>query len=77
MQGDLTKRINENIDIIGHIHTAGCPGRNELDDRQEINYSALMKTLYKNRYQGYVTHEFIPTKDPYQGLQQAMQICNY
>jgi sugar phosphate isomerase/epimerase len=76
MQGDLITRINQNIDIIGHVHTAGCPGRNELNDKQEINYPAVIKALNDNNYQGYVTHEFLPTMDPYKGLQEAFDICN-
>ncbi|EDM27974.1 hypothetical protein LNTAR_01195 [Lentisphaera araneosa HTCC2155] len=76
MQGDLITRINNNIDIIGHIHTAGCPGRNELNDQQEINYPAVIKALKDNMYKGYVTHEFLPTTDPYKGLQQAFEVCS-
>ncbi|MDD7985598.1 TIM barrel protein [Lentisphaera marina] len=75
MQGDLITRIDQNMDIIGHIHTAGCPGRNELGDNQEINYPAVIQALYDNDYRGYVTHEFIPTKDPLLGLQEAFEIC--
>ena len=75
MQGDLITRINDNMDIIGHIHTAGCPGRNELDNTQEINYPAVINALYQNNYKGYVTHEFIPTKNPLKGLEQAINIC--
>lgn len=76
MQGDLITRIGDNADIIGHIHTAGCPGRNELDDTQEINYSAVMKKLDDIGYKGYVTHEFIPTRDPYKGLVEAFDRCS-
>jgi hydroxypyruvate isomerase len=76
MQGDLCRRIEENIDIIGHIHTAGCPGRNELDDRQEINYPAVIQKLADLGYKGYVTHEFIPTRDPYEGLVEAFANCS-
>ena len=75
MQGDLITRINQNMDIIGHVHTAGCPGRNELNSSQEINYTAVMKALKDNNYKGYVTHEFIPTVDPLKGLKQAFEIC--
>lgn len=76
MQGDLITRIGDNADIIGHIHTAGCPGRNELDDTQEINYPAVMKKLNDIGYKGYVTHEFIPTREPYAGLVEAFDRCS-
>ncbi|MCH2207433.1 MAG: TIM barrel protein [Lentisphaerales bacterium] len=76
MQGDLITRIGENADIIGHIHTAGCPGRNELDDTQEINYPAVMKKLKEIGYKDYVTHEFIPTREPYNGLVEAFERCS-
>ena len=75
MQGDLIKRINENKDIIGHIHTAGCPGRGELDDKQEINYRAVFKALKDTGYREYVSHEFIPTREPRQGLIEAFNLC--
>jgi hydroxypyruvate isomerase len=75
MQGDLIKRIHDNKDIIGHIHTAGCPGRAELDDTQEINYSAVLKALDDIGYREYVSHEFIPTRDPHQGLVEAFELC--
>ena len=63
-------------EIIGHIHTAGNPGRGELDDRQEINYPAVMRKLVDLGYTGYVGQEFIPTRDPLAGLRAAVQICN-
>lgn len=75
MQGDLITRIKENKDIIGHIHTAGCPGRGELDDKQEINYRAVFKALKDTGYREYVSHEFIPTRDPRQGLIEAFELC--
>ena len=75
MQGDLITRIKENKDIIGHIHTAGCPGRGELDDKQEINYRAVFKALKDTGYREYVSHEFIPTREPRQGLIEAFNLC--
>ena len=75
MQGDIITRINENKDIIGHIHTAGCPGRGELDDKQEINYRAVFKALKDTGYREYVSHEFIPTRDARQGLVEAFNLC--
>ncbi len=76
MNGDLIRRIEETKDIIGHVHTAGCPGRGELSETQEINYPAVMKKLIEIGYNGYVGQEFIPTGDPYKGLQQAVKLCD-
>lgn len=76
MHGDVIRRLDQNKDILGHVHTAGNPGRNELDDNQEINYPAIMKKLVSLGYKGYVGHEFIPTRDPRAGLRQAVTICD-
>jgi sugar phosphate isomerase/epimerase len=76
MNGDLIRRIDECKDVIGHIHTAGNPGRGELDDDQEINFPAVMKKLVEVGYKGYVGHEFIPTRDPLAGLKQAVELCD-
>jgi hydroxypyruvate isomerase len=76
MDGDVIRRIREHKDYLGHIHTAGNPGRGELDDRQEIAYKPIMEALVQIGYQGYVGQEFIPTRDPYQGLWQAVSVCD-
>lgn len=77
MDGDLITRIrNFGTDLIGHIHTAGNPGRSELDENQEINYPAVMDALVEIGYEGYVGHEFIPTRDPWQGLVEAVSVCD-
>jgi hydroxypyruvate isomerase len=76
MHGDLIRRIEQTKDIIGHIHTAGVPGRGELDESQEINYPAVMKKLLAIGYQGYVGQEFIPTRNPLDGLKQAVAACD-
>jgi hydroxypyruvate isomerase len=76
MHGDLLRRLEENRDILGHIHTAGNPGRGELDDNQEIHYPPLMRKLVEIGYQGYVGHEFIPTRDPVEGLREAIHLCD-
>ena len=59
-------------DYIGHVHTAGNPGRGELDDKQEINYKPIMQALLEIGYKGHVGQEFIPTRDPLQGLREAI-----
>jgi hydroxypyruvate isomerase len=76
MHGDLIRRIEQNNDIIGHIHTAGNPGRAELDDTQEIQYAPVMRKLRDIKYTGYVGQEFIPTRDPLEGLRQAVRVCD-
>jgi len=76
MDGDVIRRIRQYADLIGHIHTAGVPGRNELDENQELNYTACMKALVETGYKGYVGHEFIPTRDPMEGLIQAVKACD-
>jgi sugar phosphate isomerase/epimerase len=76
MHGDLLRRIEENKDIIGHVHTAGNPGRGELDETQEIQYAPLMKKLLEIKYEGYVGQEFIPTRDARTGLRQAVKLCD-
>jgi hydroxypyruvate isomerase len=75
MDGDVITRIRQCGEHIGHIHTAGNPGRCELDDNQEINYKPIMKALKAIGYQGYVGQEFIPTRDPLQGLKEAVALC--
>ena len=76
MEGDLIRTIRENIDFIGHFHTGGNPGRNELDDSQEVNWHAVAKAIADTGYQGFVSHEFIPVKTPpIKGLEDAYAIC--
>ena len=76
MNGDLIRRIQQYGELIGHVHTAGNPGRGELDGEQEINFAACMNALLKVGYSGYVGHEFIPTRDPMEGLIQAVLLCD-
>jgi len=76
MDGDLIRRIRQHGPLIGHVHIAGNPGRGELDENQEINAAACMRALLEVGYQGYVGHEFIPTRDPLEGLKQAVAACD-
>lgn len=76
MHGDVMRRIEQTKDLIGHVHTAGNPGRGELDDRQEIQYPPILRKLVEVGYKGYVGHEFIPTRDPLAGLRQAVELCD-
>jgi hydroxypyruvate isomerase len=76
MDGDIISRLRQHRDLIGHIHTAGNPGRGELDDKQEINYPPIMRKLLDIKYDGYVGQEFIPTRDAFKGLQEAVKWCD-
>jgi sugar phosphate isomerase/epimerase len=76
MHGDVIRRLDQNKDILGHVHTAGCPGRGELDDTQEISYPAIMRKLVDLKYAGYVGQEFIPTRKPLDGLREAVRLCD-
>jgi sugar phosphate isomerase/epimerase len=76
MNGDLIRRVEQCKDVIGHIHVAGCPGRGELDDSQEINFPPLMRKLLDIGYEGYVGQEFIPTREALAGLTQAVKLCD-
>jgi len=76
MEGDLIATIKKNIHMIGHFHTAGVPGRHELDENQEIYYPALMRAIVETGYQGYVAHEYTPVRDPIKSLVQAVTTCD-
>ena len=77
MNGDVIRRIRQYKDIIGHYHTAGCPGRGELDDSQEINYPPVMRAILETGYDGYVAQEFLPTwEDPIKALRHAAEVCD-
>ena len=76
MDGDIIRHIRQYKDYIGHYHTAGCPDRHEIDDNQEINYKPIMKAIAETGYTGYVSHEYMPTRDPLKGLRQAVALCD-
>lgn len=77
MDGDVIARIKAyGTDLIGHVHTAGVPGRVELDGSQELHYPAIMQALLDVGYTGYVGQEFIPTRDAMDGLRQAVALCD-
>ncbi|HSM95222.1 MAG TPA: TIM barrel protein [Rhizomicrobium sp.] len=71
MEGDLSRTIKANFDLIGHIHTAGAPGRRDLDDRQEINWRGIAGLLRHAGYDHWVGHEFVPRGDPIAALRHA------
>jgi hydroxypyruvate isomerase len=77
MNGDVIRRIRDHHELIGHYHTAGNPGRGELDDTQEINYPPILREIVKTGYEGYVAQEFIPTwDDPLAALRHAVEVCD-
>lgn len=77
MNGDVIRRIRQYKDVIAHYHTAGNPGRGELDDTQEINYPAVMHAILETGYTGFVTQEFIPTwEDPVAALRHGAEVCD-
>ncbi len=76
MNGDLIRRIHQYRDLLGHIHVAGNPGRNEPDADQEINFPACMNALLEVEYDGFVGQEFIPTRDPLRSLKEAVALCD-
>lgn len=76
-EGDVIRTINENHQFIGHYHTAGVPGRNEIDQTQELFYPAIMKAIVTSGFKGFVAQEFIPKNEmPMQSLESAIQICD-
>ncbi len=76
MEGDIIQTIKDNHQYIGHYHTAGVPGRHEIDATQELNYKAIMKAIAETGFTGYVAQEFIPAgSDPVKALKQAIDIC--
>ncbi len=76
LTGTTVGTIRENYEFISHYHTGGCPGRNEIDETQELFYPAIMRTIAATGYRGFVGQEFIPTaEDALSSLKKAMEIC--
>lgn len=75
MEGDLCRTIRDNTAYIGHFHTAGNPGRHDLDETQEINYPAVVDTILETGYDGYLAHEFFARGDKIQALAHAFRLC--
>jgi len=76
MEGDVIRTIRENIRWIGHFHTAGNPGRNDMDDTQELNYAGICRAIAATGYDLYVGHEFVPKGDPIEALRQTFTLCD-
>jgi hydroxypyruvate isomerase len=75
MEGDIIRTVKQNIQYLGHFHTAGNPGRHQFDDTQEMNYKGICAGIADLGYQGCLSHEYTPTKDPLETLDRMMAIC--
>jgi len=79
-EGDIIRTIRDHHQYFGHYHTAGVPGRHEIDDTQELYYPAIMRAIKETGFDGYVAQEFIPTPESLEGkiesLRSAIQICD-
>jgi hydroxypyruvate isomerase len=77
MDGDVIRRIRQHKEVIAHYHTAGVPGRGELDETQELNYPAIVRAIVETGFQGFMAQEFIPTwPDPVKALRHAVRVCD-
>ena len=76
MEGDVIRTLRANKDHIAHYHTGGVPGRNELDDTQELNWAAVSRAIVDGGYAGFLGQEFIPSRDPLASLAQGFRICD-
>ena len=76
MEGDIIRTVRQNIQHIAHFHTGGVPGRNEIDETQELYYHRVMQAIADAGYTGFVGQEFVPKRDPVASMKQAYDICN-
>ena len=76
MEGDVISTIRENHQHIAHYHTGGVPGRNEIDETQELYYPAICRAILETGFTGYLAHEFIPKRDPITSLREAAALCD-
>lgn len=76
MEGDICDTIRENIQYLGHFHTGGVPGRHEIDETQELDYTRICREIVDAGFTGYLAHEFTPTRDPMASLKNAVRICD-
>ena len=75
MEGDVIRTIENHHEFFGHYHTAGNPGRHELDDQQELFYPPIARAIAETGFDGFFAHEFIPKGDPVAGLTDAVRQC--
>jgi hydroxypyruvate isomerase len=74
MEGDIIRMMRDNFQYIGHFHTAGNPGRHEMDDTQEMNYKGIAKAIADLNFGGFVSHEYSPLRDPVQSLEETLKM---
>jgi hydroxypyruvate isomerase len=74
MEGDVIRTIRDNFQWIGHFHTAGNPGRHEMDDTQEMNYRGIARAIADLGYTGYIAHEYSPVRDALKSLDETLAI---
>ncbi len=74
MEGDLSRTLTANLELVGHVHTGGVPGRRDLDDRQEVNWRGIAGLLRHLGYEGWVGHELIPRGSAEDALAQAYEL---
>ncbi len=75
-EGDVIRTVGEQHAHFLHYHTAGVPGRHDLDDAQELNYAPILRAIAATGYEGYLGHEFIPKGDPVAALESAYRLCD-
>jgi hydroxypyruvate isomerase len=75
-EGDVISTIQKYGKIIGHYHTAGVPGRHEIDETQELNYAAIFRAIAGTGFSGYIAHEFLPVGEAFAALREAFSLCN-
>jgi len=75
MEGDVIRTIQDNHRYIGHYHTGGNPGRNEIDETQELYYPAIVRAIAATGFKGFIGQEFIPKREPLKSLGEAIKIC--
>ena len=76
MEGDIIRTVRDSIRWIGHFHTAGNPGRSDMDATQELNYTGICLAIAATGYDLFVGHEFAPKGEPVEALRQAFGICD-
>jgi hydroxypyruvate isomerase len=76
MEGDVIRTIKTHHQHIAHYHTGGVPGRNELDDTQELQWASVCRAIVDTGFKGFLAHEFVPKRDPLTSLREAVTLCD-
>ncbi|MGH7745867.1 MAG: hydroxypyruvate isomerase family protein [Candidatus Dormibacteria bacterium] len=76
MEGYLIRTIQQNIQWLGHFHTGGVPGPDELDNTQEVQWVGVMREIAETGFDGYVAHEFVPAREPLTSLKEEADLCD-